>query len=102
MIGLFDAIKYGAGAILGAALFSGPAYLYGVSSGKSAAATAALQKSIEVMRERSATDDEMSRSDLAGLCKHLGLLDDEQLECVRRLAKDQHEAGNGAVRHNER
>lgn len=101
MIGLLDAIKIGAGAILGAALISGPVYLYGKSAGKTEAATAALQKSIEIMRERSATDDEISRSDLAGLCRHLGLLEDDQRECVRRLAEAHHEAGDGGVRRAE-
>lgn len=98
MIGLLDAIKIGAGAILGAALISGPIYLYGNSAGKTEAATAALQKSIEIMRERSATDDEISRSDLAGLCRHLGLLEDDERECVRRLAEAHHETGDGGVR----
>ena len=101
MIGLFDAIKIGAGAILGAALISGPAYLYGVSAGKTAAATEALKKSVEIMRERSATDDEISHSDLAGLCAHLGLLEDDQRECVRRLEAADDESGDGSLRRAE-
>ncbi|WP_230640077.1 hypothetical protein [Shinella sumterensis] len=91
MFGLLDGLKIGAGAILGAGLILGPAYLYGKSAGKTEAATAALQKSIEVMRERSATDDEISRSDLAGMCAYLGLLEDDQRECMRRLAQADHE-----------
>ena len=101
MIGLLDAIKIGAGAILGAGMMVGPIYLYGKSAGKTEAAAAALQKSIEIMRERSATDDEISRADLAGLCRHLGLLEDDQRECVRRLEAADHEPGDGAVRHAE-
>lgn len=101
MIGLFDAIKIGAGAVLGASLICGPAYLYGKSAGKQAAAVAALEKSVEILRERSATDDEISRSDLAGLCRHLGLLPDEERECLRRLEAANNEPGNGVVRHPE-
>jgi hypothetical protein len=98
MIGLLDGLKIGAGAVLGAALIVGPAYLYGKNAGKAEAAVAALEHSVKALRERSATDDEISRSDLAGLCRHLGLLPDDERECLRRLAEAQHEAGDGAVR----
>lgn len=101
MIGLFDGLKIGAGAVLGASLIAGPVYLYGKSTGKSEAAVAALETSVKALRERSATDDEISRSDLAGLCRHLGLSDEDQRECVRRLAETQHEAGDGSVRDDE-
>lgn len=101
MFGLLDGLKIGAGAVLGAGLILGPAYFYGKSAGKTEAATAALQKSMEVMRERSATDDEISRSDIAGLCRHLGLFDDDERECVRRLEETDDESGNGPVRHAE-
>lgn len=101
MIGLLDGLKLVGAAILGAALIAGPVYLYGKSAGKTEAAVAALETSVKALRERSATDDEISRSDLAGLCRHLGLSDEDQRECVRRLAEAQHEAGDGAVRDGE-
>lgn len=101
MIGLLEGLKIGAGAILGAALIVGPAYLYGKSAGKTEAAVAALEHSVKALRERSATDDEISRSDLAGLCRHLGLLPDDERECLRRLAEAGNVAADGAVHHDE-
>lgn len=89
MIGLFDAIKIGAGAILGAALISGPVYLYGKSAGKAEAATAALEKTVEALQSREKTNVEISSSDAAALCAHFGLQDDEQRECMRRVAEAQ-------------
>ena len=95
MIGLLDAIKIAAGAILGAALIAGPTYLYGKSAGTTEAAAAALQASIEIMRERSATDDEISRSDLAGLCRHLLVSEDDIRKCVLGLGEAQSSPGDG-------
>lgn len=46
MIGLLDAIKIGAGAVLGAALITGPVYFYGKSEGKDAAAAKAAAEAI--------------------------------------------------------
>ena len=72
MIGLFDALKIGAGAILGAAIFAGPAYLYGVRAGKTAAATAALEKTVEILRERKLTDEMVLGMSDDDLCRALG------------------------------
>lgn len=87
MIGLLDALKIGAGAILGAALFAAPAYLYGVRAGKTAAATAALEKTVELIQSRERTNAEISSADAASLCAHFELPDAERLECVRRVAE---------------
>jgi len=86
MIGLLDALKIGAGAILGAVLFAGPSYLYGVREGKTAAATAALEKTVELIQSRERTNAEISSADAASLCAHFELPDTERLECVRWVA----------------
>lgn len=62
-------------------------YLYGKSVGRQNAAVEALEKSVEVLRERNEINDEVSSSDAAALCAHYGLPDDEQRECVRRLGE---------------
>jgi hypothetical protein len=86
-IGIFDALKIGAGAALGALVAAGPVYLYGKHEGRQQAAVAALQSSVNVLRERNQIDDTISASDAASLCADLGLPDDEAAECVRRLAE---------------
>lgn len=60
-------------------------FLYGKSVGRQGAAVEALELSVEVLRERSQIDDEISTSDAATLCAHYGLPVEEQRECVRRL-----------------
>jgi len=51
MIGLLDAIKIGAGAVLSAALIAGPVYLYGKAAGKDAAAAEAAAAAIHRVQE---------------------------------------------------
>jgi hypothetical protein len=51
MMGLIDAIKIGAGAILGAALIAGPAYLGGKSAGRQEAAAIAASEAINRIQE---------------------------------------------------
>lgn len=101
MIGLLDAAKIAGGMALGAMIATPAAHYLGKREGRQEAAVAALEQSVKVLRERSATDDEISRSDLAGLCRHLGLLPDDESECVRRLAEAQHATGDGALRDDE-
>lgn len=60
-------------------------FAYGKSVGRQGAAVEALERSVEVLRERSQIDDEISTSDAATLCAHYGLPVEEQRECVRRL-----------------
>lgn len=81
MFGLLDWLKIGAGAILGAALIAGPVYLYGVHAGKTAAATEALKKSVEILRERNLTDEMVSGMSDDDLCRALGgVLNDGRCE----------------------
>lgn len=83
---MFDWLKIGAGAALGALVASGPAYLYGSHNGRQQAAVAALETSVKVLRERNQIDDAISAADAATLCADLGLSVDDAAECVRRLA----------------
>lgn len=89
MLGLLkiipDFIKLPAALALGALVAFYPARWLGQSEGKQMAATAALTKSVQVLRERNTIDDEVSTSDAAALCADLGLPDDQQAECVRRV-----------------
>lgn len=61
-----------AGALLvGAGLVTG-IYWYAYQQGAAAERQATLQRSVELLRERNRTDDEVSRMDGAGLCTALG------------------------------
>ncbi|MDC7745037.1 hypothetical protein [Rhizobium binxianense] len=94
-----DVIKLPIAVALGAVLAFYPARWLGQSEGKQMAATAALTKSVHVLRERNTIDDEVSTSDVAALCADLGLPDDQQAECVRRVLSPDAEpadVGNGS------
>ena len=71
--GIFDYLKIGAGLIVGAALVFYPARWIGQSEGKQMAATAALTKSVTLLRERNVVNDQVSTSDAASLCADFGL-----------------------------
>ena len=101
MIGLFDALKIGAGIIIGAALIVAPAYLKGKGAAEAEAKTAALEKTIEIIQSREITNAEITDSDAAALCAHFGLRDDDATECMRRVGQAHSDAGNGGLRHDE-
>lgn len=82
-----DIIKLPVAIALGAAIAFYPVRWLGQSEGKQMAATAALEKSVQVLRERNTINDEVSVSDAAALCRDLGLSADDQAECVRRLGE---------------
>lgn len=63
------------------------AFFYGKSVGRQGGVVEALQRSVEVLRERNQTDDEVSASDAADLCGFMGLPEQDRLECVRRLVE---------------
>lgn len=75
------------GGLVVAALVVSGAYLYGKSVGRQGAVVEALHRSVEVIRERNQTDDEVSASDAADLCGSMGLPEQDRLECVRRLVE---------------
>lgn len=74
---MFDFVRIGAGAIIGASVAFIPAYLIGKSDGRASERAAILTRSVEVLRERNATDDQIRKLDDAGLCRALGGLPDE-------------------------
>ncbi len=92
--GIFDYIKFGAGIAVGAALVFYPARWIGQSEGKQMAATAALSKSVTILRERNVVNDQVSTADASSLCADLGLSDSDAAECVRRLAETPTKPGN--------
>jgi len=81
MIGLFDAIKIGAGAILGAALIAGPVYLSGKSEGRQEAAAIAAAEAItriqELEKNNASFRDLPSRDRCLVLMRDSGLPDSE-------------------------
>lgn len=77
MFGLFDWLKVGAGAALGAAVISVPVYLYGKADGRQIERAASLTRSVESLRERNATDERFRNMDDVALCRALGGLPDE-------------------------
>ncbi|NTF43059.1 hypothetical protein [Rhizobium rhizogenes] len=85
--GIFDYLKIGVGIVVGAALVFYPARWIGQGEGKQMAATAALSKSVKLLRERNVVNDQVSTADAASLCSDLGLSDADAAECVRRLAE---------------
>jgi len=98
-----DVIKLPAAAVVGAGLMFFPAKWIGQSEGKQMAATASLVKSVEVLRERSAIDAQVSSSDATAMCADFFMPDSEEhRECLRRLEEAAGDAGNSGVSHPER
>ena len=85
--GILDYLKIGGGLVLGAVLVFYPARWIGQGEGKQMAATAALSKSVTLLRERNVVNDQVSTADAASLCADFGLSDSDAAECVRRLAE---------------
>lgn len=65
------------GLVAGIGLLTG-AVLYGVSIGRQQEREAMLERSVDILRERAKTDEEVRSLDDAGLCRALGgrVLDD--------------------------
>lgn len=89
------------GAIMSAALIAPIAYTKGESAAIANAKAAALETTIELLTGRELTNAEISASDAAALCAHLGLQDSDRDECVRRVAETDSHAGNGSARNHE-
>jgi hypothetical protein len=64
--------KLGAVAVLGALVAAGPVYLYGHARGRAAERAAVLERSLDLLRERNATDDAVESMGDADLCRALG------------------------------
>lgn len=89
MFGLFDWLKIGAGAALGAAVAAGPLYLYGKAEGRQQAAVDALEASVKAYKERNDENAAVEALDPFGLCVELGGLPDDCRAELRRLGEDQ-------------
>jgi len=88
MLSLLPGLKWlplAGGAVLGALVAAGPVYLYGAAQGRQQAAVKALETSVKILRERNDIDDQVSHADAAALCRDLGMLADDEAECVRRV-----------------
>lgn len=76
MLGLFDWLKFGAGLAAGAVLMTLWAQFLLVprahQEGREAERSAALQRSIELIQERSRTNEAVGNLDRAALCRELG------------------------------
>jgi hypothetical protein len=89
-----DWLKMAAGGLIGASIAVYPAILVGRHEGRQQAATAALSASIDILRKRNSINDEVSTSDASALCAAMGLSDDDQAECVRRVLAPDAEPGD--------
>ena len=91
-----------AGLLIGAGLMFFPAKWIGADQERQAAKISSLSKSVEILRERNAIDEEVSAFDALAMCRALGLSDSDTSECVRRLATPHTGARNGGQNHNGR
>ena len=74
---MFDFVRIGAGAIIGASVAFIPAYLIGKSDGRASERATNLTRSVEVLRERNTVDGQIKGMDSSQLCAALGGLPDE-------------------------
>lgn len=86
---MFDWLKIGAGAALGALVASGPAYLYGKHDGRQQAAVARLEADVDAYVKREGIDHEVDGMDRYRICLDLGGLpnDCEQLRGVEETTQ---------------
>lgn len=80
-----DFVKLPVAVVIGGLLIFYPASWYGASQEKSRNEVKTLTKTIEVIRDRAATEDQVAASDAATMCASLGLSKDAARECVRRM-----------------
>lgn len=73
MIGLFDWLKIGTGAVMGAMLCYPVAHYLGEREGRQEAATAALEKTVEAYKSREETDSRVENLDTVAICVELGV-----------------------------
>jgi hypothetical protein len=90
MIGLFDWLKIGAGAALGAVVAAGPVYLYGKREGRQAERVAQLEADVDAFVKRKGIDDEVDGIDRYRICIDLRGLPDE---CERLRGVDETPGG---------
>lgn len=86
MFGIFDFIKIGGAALgsflIGSAIFYQVGHWKGEDFGREAERSAARDRAMELIEQRSKDNDAISRLDVAGLCVELGgVWVPEQNEC---------------------
>lgn len=80
-----DVVKIPAAMIVGAGVAFYPVKWYGASQEKDRAEVASLTRTVEVIRDRQATDALVAITPAADVCRSLGLSRQDYLECVRRV-----------------
>ena len=92
-------LKFAAGGLVVLILVAGGSYAIGKREGRSSAAADALAQTVKVLKSREDTNANISSADAAHLCAYFGLQNDDRLECMRRVAEANAEAGNGNQDH---
>ncbi|MGB3536779.1 MAG: hypothetical protein WBA42_01330 [Mesorhizobium sp.] len=69
---MFDWLKIGAGAAMGALVAAGPAYLYGKHEGRQQAAVARLEADVSAHIKREGIDHEVDGMERYRICLDLG------------------------------
>lgn len=87
---MFDWIKIGAAAALGAIVAAGPVYVYGKREGRQAERVAQLEADVNAYVKRKGIEDEVDGMDRYRVCVDVGGLPDE---CERLRGVD--EAAHG-------
>lgn len=72
MFGILDAIKMGASALIAGLVAFYLGHAIGKSTGRALERGDALARSIELIKERSKTNEDVGRMDDAALCRDLG------------------------------
>ncbi len=72
--------------IAGASVTAG-AYLYGVSTGTKLEQRAMLERALKATDSRRNVDAQVSSGNPADLCRLIGMLGDDLIECVRRVGE---------------
>lgn len=89
-----DFVKLPVAIVIGGLIAFYPAKWYGASQEKTRNELAQLTKTIEVLRDRATTDDQVANSASAAMCASLGLSGKNLTECVRRVAEADAELAN--------
>lgn len=89
MLGLFDWLKIGLGAVAGAAVVALPVYLTGKAAGRAAERVAQLEADVDAYVKREGIEDEVDGMDRYRICLDLGGLPDQcdGLRWVAQAAK---------------
>lgn len=92
-------LKFAAGGLVALVIVAGASYAIGKREGRSSAAADALAQTLKVLKSREDTNANISSADAAHLCAYFGLQNAERVECMRRVAEANAEAGHGSEDH---